>query len=196
MARSELREGARGKTAAPVAEPAHDLDNAQRQFEILNPALLHYDLVLAREFTDEKIVAGKKVRETVSDFGKRAITVPIEFTLGDILKRRVKDDLEAFARLTVVEIGRVLPTGMKLSEAFEGASGYVEIGLMKSNVRELLRHLISAIASFDDDHTSPTIEQIADGMAPEDFMVVGVMLMNRAFEDIAKRKNARTAAGA
>ncbi len=46
MARSEMRDGARGKVTPPVVEPVNDLDDAERQFEILHPKTLRYDLVL------------------------------------------------------------------------------------------------------------------------------------------------------
>lgn len=197
MARSEMRDGARGKVAPPVAEPAHDLDSAERQFEILNPKTLRYDLVLEREYIDEKVVGGKKVREPVREHVKRTIIVPTEFTLGDILTRRVKDDMESFTRLTIVELSQLLPSNVSVADVFSTSPGYLEAALLKANVRESLRGLVASVSTFEDEPAlHPTANEIADGMDYADLQIVGGLFFNRALEEMVRRKNARTAAGA
>ncbi len=195
MARSEMRDAARGK-AEPVAPPveAHKLDTAERQFEILNPKSLRYELVLEREYMDERVVKGVKVREAVKDHVKRAIVVPTEFALGDILTRRVRDDVESFGRLAMLEIGKSLPNGMTLGDVFEKDNGYMEVAFSKSNVRDTLHRLVATVAVFEDDaNARPTAAEVAEGMDSADLSVIGMLYLTNALVEISRQKEARAA---
>ena len=192
---AEQEEGAVDEREQPSAEDA--LNDPERQFAILKPKVLTYVLTLPREVQIEKLVDGKRARVVETELLKREIEIPTEFTLGDIVHRRLRDDLLAFGRLVSAEVTRLCPDLRILPATFLGEHmGYLEAALSRSAVRDQLRELVSKLATYKDDKRKkderpvhPSLEEIEDGMSDSDLTLLGLVLLGRANEESSNRKN-------
>lgn len=122
--------------------------------------------------------------------------VPIEFTIGDIANRKALDDLDAFARLSMLEARKLAgddaPAGFALFSSAEHAA-YTEIALSLSGVRDLCRRLTVKVARVivDDAVTDQriTAEDLLT-LSTGDMLMLSLWYIRRWFEVVSKSKNA------
>jgi len=177
---------------APVEAAKTDLDKPDVQFEILNPKTLGYTLSTEREITVERIVEGKKTRETTVETLVRKISIPKEFTIRDISVRRILDDVEAFRQLYFLELRRVSPSEARTDPAFYASNmPYLEVAMKLSAVRSNLRELVASMATFEDG-SHPTSAEIAEGMDNGSLSELGFYILFNVGDLLGKKATAGT----
>ncbi len=156
---------------------------------------------IERASTQAEIIAPKEILfECESEAGIRTISMPTEFSLRDIVRRRILDDIDALSRLILTEARRVAPADIAGNPArfFEpDGQGYLEVALSRSNVRESLREIVmnaGHIVRSDRVIERPTNDDVYL-LSSNDLMMLAVYLFRRWLEQIGSgEKNAlRTA---
>jgi hypothetical protein len=152
-----------------------------QQAKIFDPSLIEFEV--ARE-------DGTTLR-----FG-----VPTEFTIGDIVNRKALDDLDAFARLALIETSKLAgedaPTGLAIF-ASPAHVMYAEVALSLGSVRDFCRRLTVKVARvIEDDVVTDQRVAIEDVsmLSGGDLLMLELWYIRRYCEVFAKAKNAlRTA---
>lgn len=188
------RAAARGKTvsaqeqaaidAAQAAKPK-DLDDPKTQFAILNPETIAYTLDLAS--------------------GPRPMEIKTVFSVTDIQKRRVYENIEAYRSLVIVEMSRFnrdARAGMVDSAWVAKNAQYIDVAMALPHVRELARSVIASIARFADTgegmpHADESdfvdVEQIAEGMPRVQLAALSLHILRIATAQVSNQKNAAAA---
>jgi hypothetical protein len=155
-----------GRSEVPSNDrPDSEYDDPKRQWEILNPETLRYPL----------LVGGVE----------RTIEVKTEFSINDLFRRRVMDDLGAFSKLVFAELAQLNP-GHGSFEWVSRDLQYIDIALTGGVVSDRARRILVQMARYVDPfvvgqtlHERPSIEDVALGMAEADLVSFGLYLLNR-----------------
>lgn len=170
---------------AASAERPRDLSDPNTQFRILNPETIGFTLDLPD--------------------GKRPIEIKLVFSLADIYKRRVFENIEACRTLIVTEIARFNRDGRPgiVDGAWIAAnSQYIDVAMSLSHVRELARTVVASIATFADTGDGSSHAGESAYVSPDDLVVgmpgvqlsaITVQVIDIALKQVANQKNAAAA---
>jgi hypothetical protein len=191
---ARTRARAAGVAVAIEATEQHDLERPDKQLEVIAPRKLAYVLTFPpREVVLERIEGGKRTRETVMEVVERSIEIATEVTVGQMLRRDIIDDLEAFFRLIIVEVGRIAPG---LDPRIDSRA-YVATALMRGKPRMMLREIVAQMARYTDVEPDengrvklerPTVEALEVGMASADLSAIGMKFFMDELEKRAEKK--------
>lgn len=177
-----------------------ELHSPQRQWEILNPKVLKYELLLSR-LVEEEIIDedGRKVRSTIREWFTTPIHIATEFTIGDITKRRIYDELEAYALAVGAEVRAIKPEFLVHEFILPENTQFIEAATVRH--REMLRALIAKVASYPNDDPSapvrrPNVDEIALGLTDVDLYVIGMSFLALLIKTREDRKKEQAAARA
>jgi len=184
MASAERRKaaGSKGTTAAPgpAAPPkkpsAAAKNTAGEQAKVLMPDRVTFEVARG----DEKI----------------RITVPTQFTIGQIVSQRIYDDLNAFAHLVLVEANNVAPPEVVERPALmfeEHNAGYLEVALLKGGVAAMTRQLAQAVGTIVDPETGETTRPLMSDLqqlSSKDTLMLGCWFFRRWLQVKGREKNA------
>jgi len=186
------RAAARGKAVSADEQAAiakadasrpKDLDDPKTQFAILNPETLAYTLDLPG--------------------GPRPIEIKTVFSVADIQKRRVFENIEAYRSLVVTEVSRFNRDARAGVVDYGFASShpeYIDAAMALSHVRDFARSLVSQISRYADlpdgadAYVSP--EDLARGMPGIQLAALSILILQRArqaAEQAANSKNVEAA---
>lgn len=186
MASRDRIDGVTGEKRAPRKAAKAAMEDPQHQVEVLSPRKLAFTLEL--------------------ESGKHLIEVPAELSLGDILQRRVNEDVDAYCKLLFAELYRMAPDlqNHSVSVVFDNTA-YLGSAMARSNVRDVLRELVCKMATFAEPftekignierpRTKPRLDEIEAGMRAVDLQTFGVFLLRRWIEQRAEdqKNSART----
>jgi hypothetical protein len=207
MARSEMIGAVKdGRPKPPTRDENEaskaraELHSAERQWEILNPQVLAYELLLPREIEEETIDSqGRKVRSTITQWVREPIHIATELTIGDVVNRRIYDELEAYTLAVGAEVRSIKPEFMAHEFVLPENAQFIEAGMSRN--REMLRALIAKVASYPNDDPNapvrrPSVEDIAAGLTDIDLYVIGMSFMALLIKKREERKKEQAAARA
>jgi hypothetical protein len=177
-----------------------ELHSPERQWEILNPKVLAYELLLSRqieeELTDE---AGRKVRQTVTEWYREPIHIATEFTIADIASRRIYDELEAYVLAISAEVRSIKPEFLLHDFVLVENMQFMEAAMTRH--REMLRALIAKVSSCPNSDPKapvrrPSVDDIAMGLTDLDLYIIGMSFMALLIKKADERKKDQAAARA
>jgi len=173
--------GSKGTTAAPepetpVGKRVAAKNTAGDQAKVLMPERVTFEVARGEE----------KIR----------ITVPTQFTIGQIVSQRVYDDLNAFAHLVLVEANNVAPPEVVERPALmfeEHNAGYLEVALLKGGVAAMTRQLAQAVGTIVDPETGETARPLMSDLqqlSSKDTLMLGCWFFRRWLQVKGREKNA------
>jgi hypothetical protein len=189
MPSARTRARVAGESVALDVAPENDLEKPDRQLEVLSPKAIGYKLRFPREAVIDRIIDGKKTREPFIEIVERGIEIATEFTIGQMINRKVLDNLDAFVTVAIAELQRIAPADARTSNM-----QYVAAALTMGSTRMLLRELIASVAKYTDSEgeriVRPTVEEIENGMASSDLDAIGMFYLDRVLTKRAAEKKA------
>ena len=137
--------------------------------------------------TQAEILRPERLKLTLSLGGKkRKYSLPSEFTIGQI-ERGIYEDIHFAHQLYGATLARIAPEMQSEGGEFlKKNPRYIELALMRSNVREAVRDLISRLGRFDDverdDADRPlsplraSTQQLEEGLSEVDYFIAALWI--------------------
>lgn len=121
--------------------------------------------------------------------GAIEFSVPTEFTIGEILHRRVMEDIESYGRLVIAEFHELAPD-VPVTEIFSKPV-HLEAALSRSNVSDFLRRIVARVARVIDveegESDRVSTQQLEAGLSLRDTLTLAVWYFKFFVNEAAKR---------